>query len=170
MNTVLDENSIAYIALTGWVPPLITILLGGLLASVLFPRWQDQRARYQAREDRKLALAEELARNMVRYVASWNRLRTIAELEASRPDGLTEAEFERKKSFVEARNSGRDALLDTLCSLEIYFSSDVGAAIDDFVRWDEACLALRVDELPPREEYARRRQSILTKVHKEIAR
>ena len=78
MNATLSEFSIVYVVLTELVPPLITVLLGGVLASVLFPRWQARHARYHAREDRRLALAEELSRNMTRYIASWNRLRSIA--------------------------------------------------------------------------------------------
>jgi hypothetical protein len=170
VDIILNELSVGYIVLTAWVPPLITVLIGGIFASILFPRWQDRHARYHAREERKLALAEEIARDMARYTTCWSRLRTIAELEISREDGLTDEEFERKKGFVEARNSARDALMDTLCSLEIYFSSEVRSSIAEFVRWDEECSALRIDELPPREEYRNRSQRIVSKVSKEIAR
>lgn len=170
MHTVLDEFSVAYIALTEWVPPLFTVLVGGLLASLLFPRWQDSYARNKAREERKLALAEELSRNMTRYVTHWNRLRTIAELEVSRAGaGLSEEEFARKKGFVEARNSARDAVIDTLCSIEIYFSKEVRTIIDDFMRWDEACMSLGIDELPTREKYALQRRKVLSAVHEEVS-
>lgn len=170
MNTVLNKHSVLYIVLSEWVPPLITILIGGVLASVLFPRWQDQHARYHAREDRKLALAEEFSRNITRYLVCWRRLRTIAELELSRSDGLTEAEFERKKKFVEARDTARDALMDTLCSLGVYFSNNVRASIDDFIRWDEACCSSRINDLPPREDYTKKRQELIAVVHREVAR
>lgn len=170
MDIILDEFSIAYIALTQWAPPLITVLLGGLLASILFPRWQDRYARYHAREERKLALAEQLSKDMTRYVTYWNRLRTIAELESSRTEGLSDAEFSRKQAFIDSRNSSRDSLIDTLCSTEVYFSEEVQTAIDEFLRWDESCTSLRLDELPDREEYTHRRRKILAVVHKEVSR
>ena len=60
--------------------------------------------------------------------------------------------------------------MDTLCSLEIYFSNEVRLSIHEFIRWDEACGALRVNELPSRDEYSRKRQLVLAAVHKELAR
>lgn len=103
MFTSLEENSVLHIALVEWVPPLITIVVGGLIASVLIPRWQDAHARHHAREARRLALAEELARNFLRYVISWERLLIIAELEAERPEGLSDEEQARKISYVVRR-------------------------------------------------------------------
>ncbi|MFA3915959.1 hypothetical protein [Ruegeria hyattellae] len=164
----MDEHSITYIALTKWAPPLITIFVGGLMASILFPRWQDRYNRHRAREDRKLALAEEVAQNMKKYIQAWNRLRAIAELEASRPDGLTEVEFERKKSYVEERSNARDELHDNLVSAQLYFSADAQAAIGDFFRWDERCSELHLDQLPERSEFAVESRKVVSTIHAEI--
>lgn len=170
MNTVLEENSVAHILLSNWAPSLITILLGGMFASVIFPRWQYAYSRARAREERKHALAEELSRNMRRYASCWNRLRSIAELEATRQARLTEEEAARKRQFVEARNAARDTLLDTLCGIEIHFSRDVRRAVEQFMAWDETCSTARLHELPSREEYGLQRQKLLQVVHREISR
>lgn len=170
MFSVLDEHSVAYIVLTDWAPTLITILVGGLFASIFFPRWQYYYSRAQSREERKHALAEELSRNMRRYTNCWHRLRAIAELEVARQGTLSEDEAGRKRQYVEARSTSRDALLDTLCSIEIYFSKDVRKVIDEFIIWDEKCSTARLHELPSREEYTQRRQVLLEIIHREIAR
>lgn len=168
MNMVLEENSVGHILLSNWAPALITILLGGMFASVIFPRWQYAYSRARAREERKHILAEELSRSMRRYANCWNRLRSIAELEAARQGGLTEDEAARKRQFVEARNAARDTLLDTLCGIDIYFSGDVRRAVDNFIAWDEACSVARLHELPSREDYTLQRQKLLQVVHREI--
>lgn len=38
----LNEHSPLQIALVKWVPVLITVVIGGLFASIIFPRWQDR--------------------------------------------------------------------------------------------------------------------------------
>lgn len=168
LNAVLNEHSVAYILLSDWAPSFITILIGGIFASVIIPRWQYHDLRSRSQEERKHALAEELSRNLRRYTISWNRLRSIAELEISKQGTLTEEETARKRQFVEARSASRDMLLDTLCSIEIYFSEDTRKVIDEFIGWDEKCSTARIHELPPREEYAQKRQVLLQKVHREI--
>lgn len=170
MNPVVSQPSVAHIIMSNWAPSLITILVGGVFASILFPRWQYYYARARSREERKHTLAEDLSRNMRRYISCWNRLRSIAELEIVREGVLSEEEAERKRNFVEARNASRDALLDTLCSIEIYFSENVQKGIDEFITWDDKCSTARVNELPSREEYVQKRRSLLEMVHREISR
>ena len=165
---ILEEFSVFYIVLTQWVPPLITILIGGYLASILFPKWRDSIVRTRATEDRKLALAEDLSKCLTRYLLNWNRLRTISELEMSRNTGLTEIEHERKKQFVSDRNDSRDHLIDVMASAEIYFSHEVQDAIEQFKTWDEANSAMRINELPSSSEFDARKRKLLNAIHSEI--
>ena len=142
MFTVLDEHSVLFIILSEWAPPLITILVGGLVASILIPRWQDAHARYHAREARRLALAEELSRNFSRYTTALSQLHTISKLEQSR--ALDDTERARKLSFVEARNNGWDALSDTFCNVQMYFADNTYAIIEEFIAWDRANINKRM--------------------------
>lgn len=105
---------------------------------------------------------------MTAYINVWHRLRSIAELELER--SLTEEEFERKKGFVASRTEARDTLNDTLCSLEVYFSKETAATVEEFTRWDEDNTVRRVTELPPRSEFTVWRRRLLYKVQSEISR
>lgn len=168
MNFLADQNSISFIILTKWAPPLLTVFVGGLLASLLFPRWQDRHANNQARQHRRLALAEEVQRNFRRYISSWNRLRSISQLERDRPNGLSNIEFERKNKIAEARTLSRDELLDTMCSLEIYFSDEVQRRIWEFYSWDDRLATLRLEDLPSRSVFLDKQREIILLVQQEI--
>ncbi|WP_434052361.1 MAG: hypothetical protein RDA78_24395 [Roseibium sp.] len=149
----IEQDTIYYIALTRWVPPLITILVGGLFASILFPRWQENYARNKAREQRKLEIYEEVARWTYRYGVFWDRLITISRLEKSKAGGLEDAEMERKKQFVEDRNEARLQLSDALCRAELYFSDETLRAVQRFRKWDEGLSKLYLNQLPSKEKF-----------------
>ena len=50
-------------ALTDWMPPLITIVIGGLFASILFPAWQSRFNKSKAASSRRLEIAESVAKH-----------------------------------------------------------------------------------------------------------
>lgn len=149
----LNQHSVLYIALTKWAPPLITILIGGLFASILFPRWQSNFSRNKAREERKLEVYEDVSKWVNRYRVCWKRVVIISTYEANQTDGLDEAQSARKQNFLEARNDARLELSDAMCRAELYFSDSALEIVKEFRKWDDALSSLRLQELPSSAEF-----------------
>ncbi|MBB4123972.1 hypothetical protein [Martelella radicis] len=144
----LTEHSVSYIILKEWIPPLIAIVVGGLFASVLFPRWQENFSRNRARELRRLEILEEVSRCANRYIVSWKRLIIISKFELESGEPLEGDPLDRKKGFIEDRNKCRMDLSDALCIAEIYVSDHASDYIRKFRRWDDGISHKRLDELP----------------------
>lgn len=145
----LDENTMMLI--TSWGPPLISILVGGFLANWLFPKWQNRAAEAKSFNDRRFALMEEIADSFPAYVNSWRRLIQISMHEES--NGLSEAETERKISFVTQRNAARDGLYSALSRGRVYFSTETWGMISSFKTWDSMQGDKRLADLPEIEEW-----------------
>lgn len=165
--TALAENSPLAIALAQWVPAGITIVVGGVFASILLPRWQNANARFHAREARRLAIAEEMAKNMERYILSLNRLLIISRAECGNP--LSDAEIRRKEGFLDARNKHREALRDSMCSISLYFSSRSEIMIRKFNEWDDASVNLTVDKAPPIDQWRTRGERVMSQIRSEVS-
>ena len=142
----LDPNSIEFLMLRHWGPPIATIVLGGLGASLIVPRLQSRRDRWKAINDRKIALYEAIADQFGRYVSSWRRLLSIAYLERSRP--LSDLEQQRKQRFIDERYAARDSLFSEFAKARLYFSDDCCNRIDAFIAWDETHVNSTLDDLP----------------------
>lgn len=148
----LKEHSLAFVLIKDWVPALITIIVGGLFATLLLPRLQGHYAARQALADRRADLAGKAAVGFRRYIMSWRRLRQIAELEAQRAleqRSLDKAEKDRKDEFIAARNAHKDELIETLCYMKAGFSASLAGEIDRFIEWDETQANLRLADLAP---------------------
>ena len=78
LNPVLD------LVLSQWIPPLISVLLGGLIASILVPRWQTDFEKARLYDKRKLELLEKISEAFPRYVVNWNHLNHISIHEAKK--------------------------------------------------------------------------------------
>jgi hypothetical protein len=141
MNALLD------IVLKEWIPPLVSVLLGGLIASILVPRWQVKFEKGRLYDRRKLELLEQISETFPRYVVNWNRLIYIS-LHEAKKGNLSQDEILRKQRFIDDRNSTRDALVSALNASRIYFSSNTEQLIEEFYHWDDQCSIMRVGELP----------------------
>lgn len=166
MLTPLDPGSPLAILLTEWGPPFVTIVIGGLFASILFPRWQDIWTRTRAASQRRLDLTQDIASAFEKYVTSWRRLVDIAGLARERP--LTEAEQAQLQSFVAHRNAARDTLLDRCALGQLYFSDKGCALIDSFACWDTAQAAKRLEELPDMEEWRKWKARVMVQLRSEL--
>lgn len=165
--TPLNELSPIEIILSKWVPSLITILIGGLVASVLIPRWQSANARHHAREARKLELLEQFSQNCSRYLVSLNRLYTISKAETLQP--LNEKETARKDGFVADRNRYRESIHDNICSLSIYFETDTEDLLKEFILWDRNAVNLPIDQAPLIIEWSQRIDSIVAHLRRKVS-
>nr|WP_321249049.1 hypothetical protein [uncultured Ruegeria sp.] len=171
MFEALPENSIALIIASEWLPTILTILLGGWFASVLIPRLQANFERNKTREKRRFELAEEVAQNLVHYRMCWERLLSIAKLEQDRKeDGLTEVEFDRKKTFVKDRNEARDKLINSLTSVQFYFSKKSQYQAANFIEWDQSIQTLGLQDLPRKCEWELRITTLIKTLHEELAK
>lgn len=141
----------AFVMIRHWGPTIITIVLGGLCASILFPRWQEQYNRAKAMGEHKVALLEDIAVQFTLYIAAWRRLISIAELEQNRD--LTPREMDRKDRYVSQRGEARDALLQGMAKAKIYFSRNSRLRIDDFILWDQMLGTKPLKDLPHLEEW-----------------
>lgn len=168
LNFALDENSFLYLVLRYWVPSLLSIIAGGLFASVLIPRWQARWSKNRAQEDRRVELYETIAEHFSLYITAWRRLIEIATLEATRP--LSEQEAERKQAIVAHRTEERDELLRAFSKSSLFFSAESDARIEAFLEWDECNGAKRLDELPEIDEWKRREKEILSSLRRDLRR
>jgi hypothetical protein len=167
MNPVLNQHSVLYIILTEWAPIFITIIGGGLTASVLVPRWQNKYNRNKALETRRLEIAEHVAKALNRYVYLWGRVISISKLE-HRNVGLTPDQKSRKDSFIDERNNGRLELSDALCSAELYFGNYTELAINRFRKWDEGFSSASLADLPSIEEFNEEKTVLIGALKKEV--
>ncbi|MGD1923522.1 MAG: hypothetical protein ACFB03_04950 [Paracoccaceae bacterium] len=162
----ISKNSIAYLVIESWGPPVLTIVVGGLFASILFPRWQAQYNRGKALGEHKIKLYEEIAEHFSLYIAAWRRLISIARLEKRRK--LSEREMNRKEQFVLQRNDYRDTLISEFARAKLYFSAKSRIEIEDFMKWDEANGTKTVDELPTISEWQDWEERVVQCLRKEL--
>lgn len=162
----LDENSIAYVAMNSWVPSLITVVVGGYMVSILFPRLQRRSQRGTQIEEKKVAIAEDIVQSFNRYIVSWRRLIQIAELGQSRE--LSDDECERLQQFVEDRKECRDGLMDNLRLCQLYFCDGLCSEVQRFIDWDERQAAKSLEELPSLDEWRAHEESLVGLIKNEI--
>lgn len=167
MLTALDETSLAYIALSRWFPGLITVVAGGYMASILFPKLQRSSQRTSQIEEKKIEIAEQIVQCFNRYIVSWRRLIQISTLEETR--ALIPEEVDRKMGFVTERNARRDDLLDKLKLCQLYFCTSSCAEIERFVDWDEQQSNKALADLPDLEAWRIHERSIVGLIKHEIS-
>lgn len=163
---LLDESSFAYLVLRHWGPPIVTIVVGGLFASVLFPRWQARWSRERAVGERKVALYEGIAENFSLYVTAWRRLIQISGLQRQRE--LSEREMLRKDQYLAQRTDARDALVCEFAKARLYFSAKSRGRIDSFLGWDETNGAKQLEDLPQIAEWKRWEEEIVRCLRDEL--
>lgn len=162
----LDPNSPLALIIKGWGPPLISILIGGLFASILFPRWQDSYTRARAATQHRLDLTEQIASAFARYITAWRRLIDIATLGQNRE--LNDEELERLSGFAADRNNARDELLDLCARGQLYFGKAAATDVASFLRWDEAQASKTLEELPKIEEWRAWESKVLKQLKRDI--
>ncbi|MEL7215564.1 MAG: hypothetical protein AAGJ96_06475 [Pseudomonadota bacterium] len=149
----ISEGSFAYIAFRFYVPILLTIVVGGVVANLVIPAIQRRFEINRREAERRVELRDEIAANLGLYLENWRRLLDIAVLEqARRREGgaLSEDEAERKRGFVQARNAHKDEWVRNLVLGRIYFSAETMAALEAFHRWDRELSSQSLDDLPER--------------------
>lgn len=149
-HTGLEEFSPLAIILTGWAPILISVIIGGLFASIIFPRWQDRHIVRKAFVERRQAIIEEVAELLNAYTNIWRRLIQISihETDLIASDADTSAVVEKKMQFVARRTEVHDELMACLSRVKIYVNPKQRDEIKEFVAWAESMSTLRLDELP----------------------
>lgn len=167
MEAGVAENTLLHIALTQWAPSIFTICVGGLLASVIFPRLQGRWQVDRTRHAKRVEIAERIAQQLDRYIVCWRRLMQISQLEASR--ALTAEEAERKRAFIAQRNERRDALHDSLTIGGLYFSDGAAELFAAYRAWDEGNAAKRLSDLPDIAEWRDWERRIVATVKRELA-
>lgn len=146
-STDMDHEAVTTLILKEWVPPLISVLSGGLIISLLVPRWQATFERSRLYDKRRLEILESISQDFSRYIDNWRRLIQISHHEV-RKGNLDDDEKARKQRFIEDRNLARDTLISDLSTARIYFSESVDTLIAEFSDWDQACTVKRLSDLP----------------------
>lgn len=163
----LDEFSVGYTVLRYLAFPTLIAIVGAILANILLPRWQDRYLKRKAREERRLAIGENILALMNIYVTNWRRLIDIAKYEVELHDRLAKAAegekkgieealqsaLARKQTFVTDRGRTRDGLMDAISRYKMYCPVDSRTLCSEFVVWDEAQSTKGLLELPPIAEW-----------------
>lgn len=164
----IEESSVLYLSIKHWIPPLITIIIGGLFASILYPRWQDRFLKRKAREERRLQLSEEILAKITVYIDYWRRVMQLAEHEVNfRSMQQSEKSSKKKRQYsskieeiekakleaVSNRRSIRDELMERLNRYKVYCTKQELSSIQEFIIWDEAQSIKTLDELPSIKEW-----------------
>lgn len=158
----LDEFSVGYTLLRYLAFPTLIAIVGSLLANIFLPRWQDRYLKRKAREERRLALGEDILALMNIYVTNWRRLIEISqyivkretELSAVNRDDRESIEAaikmaaERKAGFVAERGKTRDALMNAISRYRMYCDTKATELCNSFMNWDEAQSSKKLAELP----------------------
>lgn len=162
----LREHSLAFVIIKDWIPSLITIFVGGVVATLLLPRLAAGYAARRALADKRLEFAGRVAVAFRRYVMAWRRLITFAEPEEKmRP--LPKGSEDRRRAYAEQRNQHKDELIEALCFAKTIFSSTVAKSIDSFIDWDEAQAGLSLDNLPKLERWVKWEKDITDLINHE---
>lgn len=149
-NTGLPEFSPMAIVLAEWVPIALTIIIGGLFATILFPRWQDRYIKRKVLAERQQSIIEETAELLNAYTNVWRRLIEISKHEASLlEDGRDiEKAIEMKAQFVSQRAAVHDRLMANLSRAKVLVSTTQRHEISEFIEWAESMSTLTLEELP----------------------
>lgn len=131
-------------------PPLATVIIGGLVASLLIPRLQERFNRQKILAERRLDLLEKVTDTFPRYIISWKRLMEISELGS---DMLSEEQIARRNEFVKYRNAHGEELIALLRKSQIYFTRSTYDRAQRFIDWDRSQTIKTLDELPDIEEW-----------------
>lgn len=157
------DETLLYTILRYLIFPVVLLVIGGVAANILYPRWQDRYIRRKYLNERKFEIGENILSLMNNYMTMWRRLinisiyekETITSLNRSRSDkkkAILRAKLEdvssRKMEIVKSRSNSRDSLMDAICRIKIYIDSDNQIVLDDFTRWDAAQSTKTLDELP----------------------
>lgn len=159
----LDEFSPLTIALSEWAPASISILLGGLFAIIVFPRWQDRYVAKKTAAERKLSISEEAAELLDAYTTSWRRLIEISKYEANFSGSGDELETiaSRKHALAEKRSEIHDQLMACLSRSKIFLELREQERIEEFVKWAESTSTLTLEQLPEVSEWRRWERLVL---------
>ncbi len=139
-----------------WGPPLISIVVGGMVASLLLPRLQTGFNRSRLFEQKRMEAMERVAETFPAYIANWRRLMTVAQAQRAAPPQDADAAGrleEMKLRFADQRNACRDELAALIARARLYFSDDVASLLDEFLRWDERHAQARLEDLPQPEDW-----------------
>lgn len=156
-----DDGSFVYSVVRYLVFPLVLLLVGGVTAHILYPRWQDSFLRRKATTERRSMLGEDIVALMNAYVVSWRRLIESASFLAAQPDEpatpTQETERQQKQdqvqSFAEKRSEARDLLMSALSRFMLYCRKSDRDQIESFMTWDESQSKKRLNELPDIKEW-----------------
>lgn len=160
----LSEHSPIAIVFAEWVPVMITITLGGLFATVIFPRWQDRYLSKKIRSERKIKITEEISELLNAYTNVWRRLIEISRYEKNliEHEHDTKDVTKMKTQFVEQRSDIHDRLMGCLSRAKVFVSASQRREISKFIQWTESTSTLTLDELPEISEWRTWEERILS--------
>lgn len=149
------------------VAPVLTAVLGFLVGFGIEETKATSRAEELLRAQRtKVWIAA--SEHSAAYINNWSRLRSIAEYGQKKKGGLTPIERARLNEYVSGRGAALDALSGDLDQARLFFSADVGRAIDDFEAFVFKYRITVLKDLPPVSDYAARKNEILKRMRKEV--
>jgi hypothetical protein len=155
------------IALQYWIPPLLSVVIGGIMASFIVPRIQKRFEQNKSISARRLEISEAIVSALAKYVVNWKRLMQISRHEQD-TGSLSDEQKTRKNLFVTERNLARDKLFEIVNISKIYFPDSINVVINDFLEWDEKHSISRLDDLPPIMEWINWQQRIISALRNEI--
>jgi type II secretory pathway pseudopilin PulG len=131
----LKEFSPLAIILAQWVPVVTTIVLGGLFAAIIFPRWQNSYLERKTLLERRQRLVEEAAELLNSYTNVWRRLIEISKYEIKLINDKrdTSTALETKKQYVAKRSEIHDRLMACLSRATVVVGSKQRSDINKFI-------------------------------------
>ncbi len=151
MNLEITENTLLYLLLRYWIPPLLIVGVGGILTNILLPRIQDKYLQEKSLVERRSSLREDIAGIFGEYIIWWRRLiqiqSAIKESRTSNPDRVPKLE-EDARSIIDSRRKSRDDLFDKLNRLSIYSTQSFKEISNEYMAWDESLRNKGMDDVP----------------------
>lgn len=137
------NGSLVEIVLVEWAPLVFSLIVGGVLANILFPRWQAKIQRAKDLAQRRRELCEEVIQAFESYISNLSRLysfsfSTTVE-QKSEPQGIPDNDnaFSRQQEYVRNRDESKDRLYTAFALSALYFPSSVTSEIEQFKVWNK---------------------------------
>ncbi len=152
-------------ALQQALPNIITVIAGGIAASILFPRWQEQFNRRKNFAERRLQLLKEETDAFSRYLIDRKRLMYISAFDEAE---LSQDQMAMKQGFFSPRKRDSRKSCGPTSRKRISFRRSTYNQVKRFLDWDTQLTVAQLSEPPPIEEWWNWHDTLTSKMRLDV--
>jgi hypothetical protein len=155
-----------------WKSTLLAVAIAAFTALLGYWTGMLSEGRQQETYERRLYLEQRMklfvstSADFVGYLENWERLNTIAGVEAKR--ALDKEGKERKARYEKDRTAAREHLWVDLEQASLFYSPAVGQKIAAFQKYFDAHKNATIENMPPKDEYLAHKDAVLGAMRDEV--